>query len=111
MTPASSVGDRLWALRDDATRAITCTGLTRDLAVLVRRRLQASSHGSVSIVRTPVVPAPAFGGVIPVESAAVACSSCGQPTSSPVFMGVTDDGARLPLFWCPGCKARFEATS
>lgn len=46
------------------------------------------------------------GHVEHVASRAVRCSKCEKPTPTPVFMGVTDDGARLPLWCCPPCASR-----
>jgi hypothetical protein len=51
------------------------------------------------------------GDVVGVPSRAVRCSHCEEPTESPVFMGVSADGLRLPVWWCERCSARFEATS
>ena len=58
-----------------------------------------------------VVDVPQVGEVVELRKRDVVCSRCDEPTDSPVFMGVSSDGARLPLWWCPGCKQRFEATS
>ncbi|HXR41764.1 MAG TPA: hypothetical protein VN738_05105 [Acidothermaceae bacterium] len=51
------------------------------------------------------------GHVVDVPSRAVRCSCCGEVTASAVFMGLSRDGARLPLWWCTDCKAIYGPTS
>jgi hypothetical protein len=62
-------------------------------------------------LREHELPLPQVGESVRVRSQSVRCSRCSSPPELPVFMGVTDDGARLLLWWCPSCKFAYGPTS